>query len=143
MTVAFVSPIPDILVGELLSLYRLEWWTATRTEADVRTMLAGPAITFAALDQDSGEVIGFARVVSDNVYLAVVLDVIVRADRRGSGLGRSLLQFILHDPRLIAVHSIELVCQPELVGFYEHLAFTDKVGRSRLMRRTTDSVLTG
>jgi len=39
------------------------------------------------------------------------------------------------------VQSVELVRQPELVGFYRRWGFMDEVGGSRLMRRTSDPTL--
>ncbi|NEA33736.1 hypothetical protein G3I17_18985 [Streptomyces sp. SID13031] len=49
---------------------------------------------------------------------------------------------VVQHPRLAGVRSIELVCRPDLVAFYRRWGFTDKVGRSGLMRRTTDPRLT-
>jgi hypothetical protein len=34
-----------------------------------------------------------------------------------------------------------VVCQPELVAFYRRWGFTERVGRSRLLRRTADPLL--
>ncbi|MFI5693207.1 hypothetical protein ACIA58_15275 [Kribbella sp. NPDC051586] len=42
---------------------------------------------------------------------------------------------------LAAVRSLELVCQPELIPFYRRWAFSDQVGASTLMRRSTDTRL--
>jgi len=50
---------------------------------------------------------------------------------------------LLARPPLPLVGSVELVCQPELRGFYRRWGFTDEVGASRLMRRTADPALTG
>jgi predicted GNAT family N-acyltransferase len=97
----------------------------------------------AATYRPSGRLVGFARVLTDEVYLAVVLDVIVAPDLRGSGLGETLLDAIVGHPRLASVRSIELVCQPDLMPFYRRWGFTDQVGGSRLMRRTADPRLTG
>lgn len=47
------------------------------------------------------------------------------------------------EPELADVVSIELVCQPELTPFYRRRGFSDQVGRSRLMRHTSDPRLTG
>jgi hypothetical protein len=33
------------------------------------------------------------------------------------------------------------VCQPELIGFYGRWGFTDRVGRSLLMRRSNNPLL--
>jgi hypothetical protein len=48
---------------------------------------------------------------------------------------------ILSRPELANVESIELVCQPDLVGFYRRWGFTDAVGQSLLMRRTANPSL--
>lgn len=52
-----------------------------------------------------------------------------------------LMDAIVGHPELAEVRSIELICQPELVPFYRCWGFTDEVGRSLLMRRTSDSRL--
>jgi len=104
-------------VDDLLVLYAGEWWTEDRTPAAV---------------------VGLARVLTDQTYLALILDVIVAPAHRGRGLGRLLIETILAEPGLQAVRSIELVCQPESIPFYERCGFSASVGRSGLMRRTAD-----
>jgi hypothetical protein len=42
---------------------------------------------------------------------------------------------IVTHPRLAAVQSLELVCQPDLIAFYRRWGFSNDVGPSRLMRR--------
>src|SRR4029078_11562124 len=84
-----------------------------------------------------------SRVLTDFVYEALILDVIVDEDLRGTGLGAALMDAIVNHPRLASVRTFELACQPELVAFYSRWGFTDKVGRSRLMRRTSDLRLAG
>jgi predicted GNAT family N-acyltransferase len=101
----------------------------------VTRMLAGSDLIVALVDPADDRPVGFARVLTDDTYLALILDVVVAADRRCSGLGAMLLDAILSQPRLAAVRGVELVCQPELFGFYRRWGFTEEVGRSRLMRR--------
>jgi hypothetical protein len=43
---------------------------------------------------------------------------------------------IVAHPRVAAVASVELVCQPDLVDFYRRWGVADEVGRSLLMRRS-------
>ena len=50
---------------------------------------------------------------------------------------------MLAHPRLAGVDSVELTCREPLVEFYRRFGFTDRVGGSRLMRRTDDPRLTG
>jgi len=124
-----------------MALFASAWWAAERTDTEVRRMLAASDLVVAVIHRPSGRLVGFARVMTDEVYLAVVLDVIVAPDVRGSGVGATLLDTIVEHPRLAAVRSIELVCQPDLIPFYRRWGFTDQVADSRLMRRTTDPLL--
>jgi len=123
-------------VGQLLDLYAATWWAADRTERDVAAMLTATDIVFALIDRPADRLVAFARVLTDDTYLALVLDVIVAPDHRETGLGRLLMDAIVSHPRLAAVQSIELVCQPELLDFYRRWGFTDDVQQSRLMWRT-------
>jgi len=126
---------------QLMELFGSAWWTDGRTAGDVRRMLAASDLLFALVHRPSGRLAGFARVITDEVYIAVVLDVVVAPESRGAGLGAMLLDAIVGHPRLAGVRSIELVCQPDLVPFYRRWGFTERVGRSRLMRRTADPLL--
>lgn len=127
---------------DLLRLYANEWWTKDRTRSDVERMLAATDLLYALVDV-SDSLVAFARVLTDRTYLALVLDVIVASEHRGRGLGQALLDSICSDPILQEVASIELVCQPEHVPFYGKWGFSENVGRSRLMRRTTKPALLG
>jgi GNAT superfamily N-acetyltransferase len=126
---------------QLMDLYASEWWTASRTASDVARTIAASDLVFALIDRPTDRLVGFARVLTDDTYLAVVLDVIVAADARHSGLGAMLLDAIVQHPRLAAIRSLELVCQPDLMPFYRRWGFSDQVGQSRLMRRTSDPLL--
>jgi predicted GNAT family N-acyltransferase len=101
-------------------------------------MLSATDFLFAAVDVSSESLVAFARVLTDRTYVALVLDVIVAPEHRGRGLGGLLIERICSDPVLKQVASIELVCQTELFRFYRRSGFTENVGRSRLMRRTSN-----
>ena len=123
------SGLPPSQVDDLLRLYANEWWTKDRTRPDVERMLEASDLLFAIIEKESGSLAAFARVLTDRTYLALVLDVIVAPEHRGGGLGRLL------------VERIELTCQPEHIPFYRKWGFSENVGRSRLMRRTSDPLL--
>ena len=128
---------------ELVGLFHDAWWTAKRDRAAVEHMIAGSDVLVGLVEPGSDRLVGFARAISDGVFLAVVLDVIVDAAFRGTGLGSLLMDELLATPALSGVDSIELVCQPELVRFYRRWGFTDQVGDSLLMRRTANPLLAG
>jgi predicted GNAT family N-acyltransferase len=121
--------------SQLMDLYAAEWWTSERELPDVEAMLESTDLVVALIHRPSDRLVGFARVLTDFVYQALVLDVIVAEDLRGTGLGATLMDAVVNHPRLTSVRTFELACQPELVPFYSRWGFTDKPGRSRLMRR--------
>jgi GNAT superfamily N-acetyltransferase len=129
-------------VDDLLRLYRNEWWSSARTRADVEQMLPASDLLYAIVERESDSLAAFARVLTDRTYLALVLDVIVAPEYGGRGFGRLLIESICAEPALRDIASIELVCQPELLPFYRKWGFSEQVGRSRLMRRTGDPLLT-
>ncbi len=130
-------------VPQLMDLFASAWWTARRTEAEARAILAGSDVAVTVVDRPVDRLVGFARVLTDRTYLAVVLDVIVAPDVRGEGVGAMVMDAVLEHPWVAGVTSVELVCRPEVTAFYERWGFTQHVGHSRLMRRTTDVSLIG
>ena len=121
-------------IDDLMGLYASAWWATGRRRADVEPMLESTDLVVGLVD-DGGRLVAFARVLTDETYIALLLDVIVAENHRGESLGRALIDAALSQPRLDAVRSIELVCQPDLIGFYERWGFTTDVGLSTLMRR--------
>lgn len=128
---------------QLMALFRTAWWTERRGITAVERMLQQSEVVVGLVDQTSDQFVGFARAITDRTFLAVVLDVIVDPNHRGCGLGAQLMDELLERPELANVESIELVCQPELVEFYRRWGFSDEVGRSLLMRRTSNALLRG
>jgi predicted GNAT family N-acyltransferase len=126
---------------QLMDLYAQAWWAREREVAGVAAMLERSDLLFALVDRNADRLVGFARVLTDGVYLAVVLDVVVADDCRNNGLGGSLMEAILGHPQVSRVRSIELVCQPDLIAFYRRFGFTDQVGHSRLLRKSADPIL--
>jgi GNAT superfamily N-acetyltransferase len=122
---------------QLMRLYASAWWAADRQPEQVWAMLAATDVVIALVHRPTGRLLGLARVLTDFVYQALVVDVIVDAAERGSGLGARLLDAVVDHPRLRGVRSVELVCRPELVPFYQRWGFTDDVGGSLVMRRAT------
>jgi GNAT superfamily N-acetyltransferase len=136
-----IDRIDAALRDDLVALFQSAWWTAARTPEAIERMLDGSDVVVGLTHSPSGRLIGFARAITDRTFLAVVLDVIVAPDLRGRGLGARLMDELLSRPELADIDSIELVCQPELTGFYRRWGFTDAVGTSLLMRRTSNSLL--
>jgi predicted GNAT family N-acyltransferase len=133
MKVSSVSPLLPKYMNQLMKLYASAWWATSREISDVQRMVDSTPVTIGLIDDDTEELAAFARVLTDDVYVALILDVIVHPSYRGTGLGRTLMDAVLAHPRVSSVRSVELTCQPDLVAFYRRWGFTDNVG-SLLMR---------
>jgi GNAT superfamily N-acetyltransferase len=123
------------LPEQLHRLYLDEWWTHRRELDDVRRMLDGSDVVIGFVDEDTGALAGFARVLTDFVYKALVLDVIVQSGYRGTGLGARMMDEVVGHAQLRDVLHFELYCRPELVAFYERWGFTNELGVIQFMRR--------
>ena len=120
-------------VPQLVALFQSAWWTRGREHADVERMLEG-SDGVVAFTNPGGDLLAFARFLTDGVYKALVFDVIVAESERGTGLGSALTDALLAHPRLAGVAHIELYCLPELIPFYTRWGFTEDLGGVRLLR---------
>jgi GNAT superfamily N-acetyltransferase len=136
---------PDAMtavVDAFQSLFATYDWWADRDDEEVRAALeatdevvfvrddsaaAGEGSRAATSGSEAGEVVAAARVLTDYVYYAQVYDVIVTADRRGAGVGRTLVEGIVDHPALADV-APSLLAREGLVSFYEICGFEDPGG---------------
>jgi GNAT superfamily N-acetyltransferase len=123
---------------QLHLLYQHEWWSVGRTLADVRAMLQHSDFVFGIVAPETQQLLAFARVLTDRVFKALVLDVIVHPEHRSAGLGTFLMTHILADPVLSRVRHIELYCLPERADFYRRQGFTAELGELLFMRRSNE-----
>jgi GNAT superfamily N-acetyltransferase len=121
-------------IDRLVELYAYEWWTRDRSRKAVVAMLAGSDVTLALVDE-AGELIAFARALTDGVFKAMIFDVIVAPAHRGGGTGDHLMHRMLEHPRLRQVRHKELYCLPEMVPFYARQGFSTDNGGVVLMRQ--------
>ena len=135
MTLRLVHELTAAQADELWRLFQDEWWTRGRSLDEVRRMLAGTDLVF-ALAGDDGELAAFARVLTDGVLKALVLDVVVAPRWRDGGLGRRLMDAVLAHPELAGVRHFELYCPSEMAPFYEQWGFTADLGALRFLRRS-------
>ena len=120
-------------ISELHALYQNEWWTKGRTLEETQNCVSGSQICVALVDLH-GCLKGFARVLTDYTFKALIFDVIVAPDQRKTGLGNELIRLIKEHKKLRAVKCFELYCLPELEPFYTNQGFTTDVGNIKLMR---------
>ena len=83
MELALRHSLTDYRIEQLLELFRNEWWSRGRDTASVHEMLSSTDLVFALVEPSTDRLGAFARVLTDRVYFAIVLDVIVAPSLRG------------------------------------------------------------
>ena len=67
------------------------YWAKPRTRADFEAQLVTAWRVVGVYEADSGQLVGFARAISDGVAYAYLADVFVTSQARGKGLGKELV----------------------------------------------------
>ncbi|MDH5682663.1 MAG: GNAT family N-acetyltransferase [Spirochaetota bacterium] len=122
-------------IEDLYSFYPYEWWTEGRELSKVKVMLDHSDELFAITDSEKNKLVAFARVLTDYVFKAIVLDLIVEKSYRQRGLGKMLMENILNHPNLRQVGNIELYCREDMIDFYEVFGFREMSKEICLLRR--------
>lgn len=123
METLLIQSFGDKHLQELQLLYQSTWWANTRKLLDIRKLLEHTTVKLGLVDPETEKLIGFIRAVSDQVYKALIFDVIVHPDFQGFGLGKKLMHEMINHPLIRTVEHIELYCLDDKLGFYENLGF--------------------
>lgn len=121
-------------IQQLHELYQQEWWTKDRTFSETEQGVYGSQVSIGLVD-NTDNLQGFARVITDFTFKALIFDVIVSEKHRGLKLGNRLLELIQNHNDLKRVKHFELYCLPELLPFYEKHGFSSEVDGIKLVRR--------
>jgi GNAT superfamily N-acetyltransferase len=79
------------------------YWCPDINTNEVRKSIKNSSFVAGAFNE-TGEQIGFMRVVSDKVRFAYILDVVVREDCRGQGIATKMVRFAMSHPEMKDVH---------------------------------------
>ena len=111
------------------------YWAKGRSLAEVQASIE-EAMCFGIYYEESQ--IGFARVITDKVVLAYLLDFFIFEPFRGHGLSKLLMNEILSHEELQTV--FWLLSTGDAHALYEKFGFRRVEGASRLMRRERQKV---
>ena len=127
MAVPFIYSFTEPLNPEdLQSLFQQADWARRRTPLDIQQMLDQSQLTLGVWDDD--RLIGFARVVTDDLYRAWIEDIVVDHTYRKRGIASRILEKLLK--RLQHIELVMLDCAPEWETFYARFGFQPKTGVS-------------
>lgn len=79
-----------------------------------------------ALDEETGNAVGFVTAISDGVLSAYIPLLEVLPAFQGQGIGRELLRRLLE--KLKGLYMVDAICDPELQPFYERLGMRKYTG---------------
>lgn len=109
----------DLPATAVAHLYQQTVWTRRRTLEQIQRMLVTTPLILAVYDGE--RLIGFARVLTGDLFRAYIEDVIVDEAYRGRGIGKGIMQRLME--RLAHVEEITFNCEDHLVPFYEQFGF--------------------
>ena len=112
---------PTRALAKLQRLFdRHAFWARGRSFSQLRCLLAGSE---AVISLWRGKrLVGFGRATSDGFSRAVLWDIVVAGDLQGHGLGRRVIEELLHTPSVVGVERVYLMTTKS-VGFYQQLGF--------------------
>ncbi len=97
------------------------YWAKGRSYDDVNKSIDN-SMCFGLYDKNE-QMLGFARVVTDNVVFAYLMDVFIMEEHRGKGLGKMLVKHIVEHPELQV--KLWLLVTHDAHGLYRKFGFTD------------------
>lgn len=133
MTISIIEELNSTHVKQLHQLYKNEWWTKARTLVETQQGVSGSQMCLGLVDE-SNQLMGFCRVLTDYTFKAFIFDLIIHPDLRKDSWGKKLCKYAINHPSIANVKHIELYCLAELNDYYASLGFTNELGELQLMR---------
>ena len=115
-----------------LLLNKHAFWAQGRSRQQLREMLKGSQVVVSLWR--GKRMVGFGRASSDEIYRAVLWDVVVAGDLQGRGLGRRVVEALLASPKLRDVERVYLMTTNSS-GFYEQMGFSNVASQQLLIRK--------
>jgi len=96
------------------------FWAINRNKSQLRKMLLKSSIAISVWKNQ--KLVGFGRGTSDEIFRAVLWDVVISNDHQGSGLGRILVDALLNSSEIKNVEKVYLMTT-NCVEFYKQIGF--------------------
>ena len=100
-------------LDEMRQVYSSVGWMKHNTDIIRRVFNASTHVTFAIGDN---RILGFGRAISDGVFNAAIYDVVVHSDYQGMGIGKLIIEDLLHNLR--DVSCVHLISRTGNESFY-------------------------
>ena len=105
-------------------------WAKDRTIEQIRKMLANSNVIITLWYKN--DLVGFGRGTTDQVYRAVLWDIVVSKDLQRVGLGKIIVEELLNDKKINSAEKIYLMTTNSK-EFYKQLGFKVNINQSLMM----------
>jgi len=133
--VVYTTDVTGLSPAELGGFF-VDWPSPPSAERHLE-ILRGSDHVVLARDGESGRVVGFITAISDGVLSAFIPLLEVLPEHQGQGIGSELVRRILGE--LEDFYMVDLVCDPELEGFYHRFEMTLLAGMAVRRRNLLDA----
>lgn len=128
--VEIVKGLAAVDIDRLHAWLSESYWANERT-VDEQRAACTQSINYSAFID--GQMVGYARIVTDGVTFGWLCDVIVAPDSRGHGIGTALMDFVFADSEVLQIKRL-LLGTRDAHALYRRYEFTD-TEPGRIMRR--------
>lgn len=94
-------------------------WPDPPAPATHLRILQGSVAIVLALDETTGQVVGFINAIGDGLHAAFIPNLEVLPAYQHQGIGSELVRRML--AQLVDYYAVDLVCDPDVQSFYERL----------------------
>jgi ribosomal protein S18 acetylase RimI-like enzyme len=129
MPIRFLDDL-NVITANQLSGFFVGWSDPPNPETHLR-ILKGSYRAVLALDEQTGQVVGFVTAISDGVLSAYIPLLEVLPDYHDRGIGQALVARLLE--MLKHLYMVDLLCDPDLQPYYERLGM--RKGCGMMVRR--------
>ena len=126
--IIYRNHLEDLTPNQLQGFY-VGWGSPPSPDTHLRILQNSYAVVL-AVDEDSGQVVGFINAISDGIQAAYIPTLEVLPSYQGQGIGSELVQRILQ--ALEHVYMVDIVCDVDLNPFYERF---DMMPYNAMIRR--------
>ena len=106
------------------------FWAENRNKEQIKKMLRYSSVVVTIWSQKN--LIGFGRATTDQVYRAVLWDIVISKKSQGLGLGKIIIESLLKDKNIKSVERVYLMTTNS-TDFYKQLGFKKNSKQSLLL----------
>lgn len=122
--ITYIDSIVNVTPANLCGFF-VGWPNPPSQETHLKLLANSDEIVL-AIDDETGNVVGFTTAISDGVLSAYIPFLEVLPAYQGQGIGQELTRRMLE--KLSALYMVDLICDPELQPFYARFGMKQATG---------------